>query len=141
LVKAATGEIVSAEDLGGADVHARRSGVVDHYAIDDRHALAMVRQIVGNLGPLPAPALSIETGAEPLYPQADLERLVPVDLRCYYYVRGVIARLADGSEFAEFKALYGETLVTGFARIHGIRVGIVANNGILFSESALKGAH
>ena len=141
LVKAATGEIVSAEDLGGADVHARRSGVADHYAVDDHQALAQVRSIVANLGARLEPSLRIEDAAEPLYPAADLERVVPVDLRRQYDVRALIARLVDGSEFAEFKALYGQTLVTGFATIHGIRIGIVANNGILFSESALKGAH
>jgi 3-methylcrotonyl-CoA carboxylase beta subunit len=141
LVKAATGEVVSAEELGGADVHARRSGVADHYALDDSHALAIVRQIVANLGAPPAPSLPILESIEPLYPPSDLERLVPVDLKRQYDARAIIARLADGSDFAEFKALYGETLVTGFAAIHGIKVGILANNGILFSQSALKGAH
>ena len=141
LVKAATGEVVSAEELGGADVHARRSGVADHYALDDRHALALVGQIVKNLGAPPAPAAPIGEGAEPRYPAAELERVVPVDLRRQYDPRAVIARLVDGSDFAEFKALYGETLVTGFAAIHGIHIGILANNGILFSQSALKGAH
>jgi 3-methylcrotonyl-CoA carboxylase beta subunit len=141
LVRAATGEVVSAEELGGAEVHARRSGVADHYAVDDRHALALVRQIVGSLGPAPEPSAPIGKAVEPAYPDADLERMVPVDLRRQYDVRALIARLVDGSDFAEFKALYGETLVTGFAAIHGISIGIVANNGILFSESALKGAH
>ena len=140
LVKAATGEIVSAEELGGADVHARRSGVADHYALDDPHALAIVRQIVGNLGAAPAVSPSAEV-AEPLHPPADLEKIVPVDLRRQYDARTIIARLVDGSDFSEFKALYGETLVTGFAAIQGMPVGILANNGILFSESALKGAH
>jgi 3-methylcrotonyl-CoA carboxylase beta subunit len=139
LVKAATGEVVTAEELGGADVHARRSGVVDHYAVDDRHALAILRDIVRNLGP--APAASFDRSVEPLVPTASLEEIVPVDLRRQYDARAIIARLADGSEFSEFKALYGETLVTGFASIQGTRVGILANNGILFSESALKGAH
>jgi 3-methylcrotonyl-CoA carboxylase beta subunit len=141
LVKAATGEVVSAEELGGAEVHARRSGVADHYALDDRHALALVRQIVESLGTAPAGASLSSDFAEPLHPPSELERVVPVDLRRQYDARAVIARLVDGSEFSEFKALYGETLVTGFAAIQGIRVGILANNGILFSESALKGAH
>src|SRR5688572_1758624 len=141
LVNAATGEVVSAEELGGAEVHARRSGVVDHYALDDRHALAIVRKIVADLGPPPAPSLPIGEAVEPLHPPAELEKIVPVDLRRQYDVRALIARLVDGSEFSEFKALYGETLVTGFAAIQGISIGILANNGILFSESALKGAH
>jgi 3-methylcrotonyl-CoA carboxylase beta subunit len=140
LVKAATGEIVSAEDLGGADVHARRSGVADHYALDDAHALAIVRQIIANLGPPPKIAVAEEV-AEPLHSPAELEKIVPVDLRRQYDARAIIARIADGSVFSEFKALYGETLVTGFAKIHGMPVGILANNGILFSQSALKGAH
>ena len=141
LVKAATGEVVSAEALGGADIHARRSGVADHMARDDSHALALVRRIVADLPPAPAPSIAIGEAVEPLYPQTDLERIVPVDLRRAYDARAVIARLADGSAFSEFKPLYGETLVTGFAAIHGMKVGILANNGILFSESALKGAH
>ena len=139
LVKAATGEVVTAEELGGADVHARRSGVVDHYALDDRHALAILRDIVKNLGP--ARAISFEPAAEPLARPSELEEIVPVDLRRQYDARAIIARLADGSEFSEFKALYGETLVAGFASIQGMRVGILANNGILVSASALKGAH
>ena len=139
LVKAATGEVVTAEELGGADVHARRSGVVDQYAVDDRHALAMLRDIVRNLGA--GSVTSFEQMVEPLVPPASLEEIVPVDLRRQYDPRAIIARLTDGSEFSEFKALYGETLVTGFASIQGTRVGILANNGILFSESALKGAH
>jgi 3-methylcrotonyl-CoA carboxylase beta subunit len=140
LVRAATGEVVSAEDLGGAEVHARRSGVADHYALDDRHALATVRQVVANLGPPPSVQAIGET-TEPLRAPSELEDIVPADLRRQYNVRAVIARLVDGSDFAEFKALYGTTLVTGFAAVQGIRVGIVANNGVLFSESALKGAH
>jgi 3-methylcrotonyl-CoA carboxylase beta subunit len=140
LVKAATGEIVSAEELGGADVHARRSGVADHYALDDAHALAIVRQIVGNLGAAPA-APALADAVTPLSPPSELEKIVPVDLRRQYDARTIIARLVDGSDFSEFKTLYGETLVTGFARIQGMPVGILANNGILFSESALKGAH
>jgi 3-methylcrotonyl-CoA carboxylase beta subunit len=122
-------------------VHVRRSGVADHLALDDDHALAIVRRIVADLGPPPPASLHIGEAVEPLYPQSDLERIVPVDLRRAYDARAVIARLADGSDFSEFKALYGDTLVTGFALIHGMKVGILANNGILFSESALKGAH
>ena len=141
LVKAATGEIVSAEELGGAEVHARRSGVADHYALDDRHALAIVRQIVKTLGPAPAASIPLGPAVEPLHPPSELETIVPVDLRKQYDPRALIARLVDGSDFSEFKTLYGETLVTGFATIHGMRIGILANNGILFSESALKGAH
>jgi 3-methylcrotonyl-CoA carboxylase beta subunit len=141
LVKAATGEIVSAEELGGADVHARRSGVADHYALDDRHALAIVRQSVRNLGAAPAPSIPIGEVVEPLHSPSELEKIVPVELRKQYDARALIARLVDASDFSEFKALYGETLVTGFAAIHGMRVGILANNGILFSESALKGTH
>jgi 3-methylcrotonyl-CoA carboxylase beta subunit len=141
LVKAATGESVSATDLGGAEVHARKSGVADHMAVDDDHALALARQIVANLNIRPVSELKLTEPCEPLAVPDELERVVPVDLRRQYDVRSVIARLVDGSDFAEFKALYGETLVTGFGRIHGIPVGILANNGILFSESALKGAH
>jgi acetyl-CoA carboxylase carboxyltransferase component len=142
LVKAATGEEVSAEELGGADVHARVSGVADHYAVSDAHALALVREIVANLGGT-RPALPWEPEApeEPLYDPADLYGVVPEDYSKGYDVREVIARLADGSRFHEFKALYGETLVCGFAHIEGFPVGILANNGVLFSESALKGAH
>ncbi|MFO1186774.1 MAG: carboxyl transferase domain-containing protein [Alphaproteobacteria bacterium] len=139
LVKAATGEIVSAEDLGGADVHTRESGVADHLALNDEHALTLVRQIVGTLNrkaPVPPPAF-----AEPLYDPAELEGLVPVDLKVQYDVHEVIARLVDGSDFDEFKARYGQTLICGFAHIWGRPVGILANNGILFSESALKAAH
>ena len=141
LVKAATGEVVSAEDLGGADVHARRSGVVDHYAANDDHALAIVRRIISNLNIVKPSGLDIKAAREPLYSPSELSGVVPTDLRQPYDPREVIARLADGSEFDEFKALYGTTLVTGFARLYGIPVGIIANNGILFSESALKGAH
>jgi len=141
LVKAATGEVVSAEDLGGADVHARRSGVVDHYAANDDHALQIVRRIVANLNMLKSIGLNIVPPVDPLYPTEDLAGIVPIDLRTPYDVREVIARLVDGSEFDEFKALYGVTLVTGFARLYGYPVGIVANNGILFGESAQKGAH
>ena len=141
LVKAATGEVVTAEELGGADVHSRQSGVTDHYAQDDAHALAIARRIVGNLNRDKRPGITLREPVEPLYPIEELYGIVPADLRRPYDVREVIARLVDGSEFDEFKHLYGQTLVTGFARIHGYPVGIVANNGILFSESALKGAH
>jgi 3-methylcrotonyl-CoA carboxylase beta subunit len=141
LLKAATGEIVSAEDLGGADVHARLSGVADHYATDDAHALAIARRIVGTLNTRKDVDLDLAAPAEPRYEAGDLDAIVPTDLRKQYDIREVIARLVDGSEFDEFKRLYGTTLVTGFARIWGIPVGIIGNNGILFSESALKGAH
>ena len=141
LVKAATGEEVSAEELGGADVHARVSGVADHYAHDDAHALALARRIVANLNRVKAPDIDIRDPAEPLYDAAEIGGLVPADLRTPFEVREIIARLVDGSRFDEFKALYGATLVTGFARLFGYPVGVVANNGILFSESALKGAH
>ncbi|MGD9962227.1 MAG: carboxyl transferase domain-containing protein [Nocardioides sp.] len=140
LVKAATGEVVTAEDLGGGDVHARTSGVVDHLAEDDAHALAILRSIVDTL---PAPLVEPDeaTVEEPHEPPESLYDVVPADTRTPYDVREVIKRLVDGSRFHEFKKLYGETLVCGFASIWGHRVGIVANNGILFSESALKGAH
>ncbi|MBX9456586.1 MAG: methylcrotonoyl-CoA carboxylase [Rhizobium sp.] len=141
LVKAATGEVVTAEELGGADVHSRVSGVTDHYANDDRHALAIARNIVGTLNRPKRVELETRKPAEPLFPADDLYGIVPADARKSYDVRDVIARIVDGSEFDEFKALYGTTLVCGFAHIFGYPVGIVANNGILFSESALKGAH
>ena len=142
LVKAATGEDVTAEDLGGAEVHARKSGVVDHYALDDAHALSLAREIVSNLGPQELLWGGDVTAPEPpAHDPADLYAIVPADTRTPYDVHEVIARLVDGSKFTEFKALYGETLVCGFARIMGFRVGIIANNGILFSESALKAAH
>ena len=142
LVKAATGEEVSAEELGGADVHARISGVADHYAVSDEHALALVREIVANLSLRPAePPWERETAFEPLHDPEELYGIVPADYSKGYDVREVIARIVDGSDFHEFKALYGETLVCGFARIEGYPVGILANNGVLFSESALKGAH
>ena len=141
LVKAATGEVISAEDLGGADVHARQSGVVDHYAAHDDHALAIVRSIVRTLAtPKPQP-FELTEPREPLYDPAELHGLVPEDAREPYDAREVIARLVDGSEFHEFKKLYGETLVCGFARLYGMPVAILANNGILFSESAQKAAH
>ena len=142
LVKAATGQDVTAEELGGADVHTRQSGVADYYATSDEHALALARQIVGNLhGRKPEPPW--ET-AEPQPPAADPEELyglVPEDFRHRADARELIARIVDGSRFDEFKALYGETLVTGFARIEGYPVGILANNGVLFAESSQKGAH
>ena len=142
LVKAATGEEVSAEDLGGADVHARKSGVVDHYALDDAHAISIAREIVATLGPQAVHwGEDIAPPEAPAHDPAELYAIVPADTRTPYDVHEVIARLVDGSKFTEFKALYGETLVCGFARIMGFRVGIVANNGILFSESALKAAH
>ena len=141
LVKAATGEVVSAEDLGGADVHARLSGVADHYATDDNHALAILRRIVGTLNTVKAPNVEIREPLEPLFDAAELETVVPTDLKKQYDIREVIARLVDGSEFDEFKRLYGTTLVTGFARLSGMPIGIIGNNGILYSESALKGAH
>jgi 3-methylcrotonyl-CoA carboxylase beta subunit len=141
LVKAATGEVVSAEDLGGADVHCRTSGVTDHYAQNDDHALALARQIVATLNRQKQPPVALRTPAEPLYDPAELHGIIPRDPRKPYDVREVIARVVDGSEFDEFKALYGQTLVCGFAHLYGYPVGIVANNGILFSESAQKGAH
>lgn len=141
LVKAATGEVVSAEDLGGADVHCRTSGVTDHYAANDGHALSLARRIVANLNRVKTPNVAIVPPVDPLYDPADLYGIIPTDTRKPYDVREVIARIVDGSEFDEFKQLYGNTLVCGFARIYGYPVGIIANNGILFSESALKGAH
>jgi 3-methylcrotonyl-CoA carboxylase beta subunit len=141
LVKAATGEVVSAEELGGADVHARHSGVADHYAVDDHHALAILRRIVGNLGSAAKADIRLIPTREPKYDAAELDGIVPSDLKKQYDVREVIARLVDGSEFDEFKQLYGTTLVAGFARLAGIPIGILGNNGILFSESALKAAH
>ncbi|WP_121257513.1 carboxyl transferase domain-containing protein [Nocardioides ferulae] len=141
LVKAATGEVVTAEELGGGEVHARTSGVVDHLADDDAHALAIVRSIVDTFE-RPAPSsLEVHPSEEPHEDPATLYDVVPADTRTPYDVREVIRRVVDGSRLHEFKKLYGETLVCGFARIHGYPVGIIANNGILFSESALKGAH
>jgi len=141
LVKAAIGEVVTAEELGGGDLHARTSGVVDHLAEDDEHALAIVRDIVATLPPPAAPAWPVADAVAPAADPAELYGVVPVDVQAPYDVHEVIARLVDGSGFEEFKPEYGTTLVTGFARIHGHPVGIVANNGVLFSESALKGAH
>jgi 3-methylcrotonyl-CoA carboxylase beta subunit len=141
LVKAATGEVVSAEDLGGAEVHTRISGVADHMANDDAHALGLARRIVGHLGvPRPAP-LDLRPPRDPAYDPAELAGIIPPDTRTPYDVREVIARIVDGSELDEFKHRYGTTIVCGFAHIWGHPVGIVANNGILFSESALKAAH
>jgi 3-methylcrotonyl-CoA carboxylase beta subunit len=141
LVKAATGECVTPEELGGADVHSRVSGVTDHYAENDAHALSIARQVVAGLNRVKQVGLDLVEPREPLYGQEELYGVVPSDLRKPYDAREVIARLVDGSEFAEFKQLYGSTLVCGFARIWGYPVGILANNGILFSESAVKGAH
>jgi 3-methylcrotonyl-CoA carboxylase beta subunit len=141
LVKAATGEVVTAEDLGGGDVHARISGVVDHLAADDAEALAILRSIVGTLERRTPPSLAQHEPEEPAEDPSTLYGVVPVDTRTPYDVREVIRRIVDGSRLHEFKALYGETLVCGFARVWGYPVGIVANNGILFSESSLKGAH
>ncbi|WP_454709743.1 carboxyl transferase domain-containing protein [Cupriavidus nantongensis] len=141
LVKAATGEEVSAEDLGGADVHTRLSGVADYFAQNDHHALSLARNIVQHLNRRKPDQIRLHEPVEPLYPVEELYGVIPTDTRKPYDVREVIARLVDGSEFDEFKARYGTTLVCGFARIWGYPVGIVANNGILFSESALKGAH
>jgi 3-methylcrotonyl-CoA carboxylase beta subunit len=141
LVKAATGEVVTAEELGGGDLHAKTSGVVDHLARDDRDALQIVRRIVATLGPRSAVPWRCVPAVNPIADQRELYDVVPVDARVPYDVREVITRIVDGGEFGEFKADYGATLVTGFAHIHGHPVGIVANNGVLFAESALKGAH
>lgn len=141
LVKAATGEVVSAEDLGGGDVHTRLSGVADQLAQNDPHALGMARQVVAHLNTVKPAQLAISDSVEPLYAPHELYGVIPTDTRKPFDVREVIARIVDGSEFDEFKPRYGTTLVTGFARIYGMPVGIVANNGVLFSESALKGAH
>ena len=141
LVKAATGEVVSAEDLGGADVHARTSGVVDHYAQNDRHGLETVRTIIKNLNRVKSVNIRLSKPVAPVYSSKEIYGVIPKDSRKPYDVREVIARIVDGSEFDEFKALYGTTLVTGFAHINGYPVGIIANNGILFSESSLKAAH
>jgi 3-methylcrotonyl-CoA carboxylase beta subunit len=141
LVKAATGEEVTAEALGGGDVHARTSGVVDHLAEDDAHALEIVRSIVATLAPKPAPPWERRPVEPPALDPAGIYGVVPTDVRKPYDARELIARLVDGSRVHEFKALYGATLVCGFAHIQGHPVGILANNGILFSESALKGAH
>ncbi len=141
LVKAATGEVVSAEDLGGGDVHTRLSGVADYLAEDDTHALALARRAVGNLNRAKPASVQWQTPEDPAYDPEDILGLVPPDLRTPYDIREVIARVVDGSRFDEFKARFGETLVTGFAHINGCPAGIIANNGVLFSESAVKGAH
>lgn len=141
LVKAATGEVVSAEDLGGGDVHTRISGVADHLADDDTHALSLARRIVATLNHAKAIDLDVREPREPLYDPRELYGLIPADTRQPFEMREVIARIVDGSVLEEFKPRYGATLITGFARIYGYPVGIIANNGILFSESALKGAH
>lgn len=143
LVKAATGEVVTAEELGGADLHCKKSGVTDHYAENDAHALAIARQIVSNLN-LPrrgAHKLQLRPSEEPLFPVEELRSIAPTNLTKPFDMYKVIARIVDGSKLDEFKKHYGSTLITGFARIHGMPVGIVANNGILFSESSQKGAH
>ncbi len=141
LVKAATGEEVSAEDLGGADVHTRVSGVADHYAENDAHALAIARRVVGHLNWRKDPAVSLGEPRLPLYPAEELYGVIPIDVKKPFDVREIIARIVDASDFDEFKARYGTTLVCGFARLWGYPLGIVANNGILFSESSLKAAH
>jgi 3-methylcrotonyl-CoA carboxylase beta subunit len=141
LVKAATGEIVDAESLGGAEVHTAISGVADHFAENDEHALAIARDIIANLNRKKPQQLALQAPSAPLYDVQELYGIVPKDARRPFDVREIIARLVDGSAFQEFKARYGKTLITGFAHIHGMPVGIVANNGILFPESALKGAH
>lgn len=141
LVKAATGEVVTAEELGGGDLHSKVSGVTDYLADDDEHALRIVRQIAATFGPRPGSPWEVSNSVEPRHDPGELYDVVPPDTRVPYDVRQVIVRLVDGSEFSEFKAEYGKTLVTAFARIHGHPVGIIANNGVLFGESALKGAH
>jgi 3-methylcrotonyl-CoA carboxylase beta subunit len=141
LVKAATGEVVSAEELGGATLHCKKSGVTDHFAESDEHALALARRVVSNLNLKKECAVTTAPVAEPLFDVAELNQLAPVDLSKPVEMHKIIARLVDGSVFDEFKALYGPTLICGFARIHGFPVGIVANQGVLFSEAAVKGAH
>jgi 3-methylcrotonyl-CoA carboxylase beta subunit len=141
LVKAATGEVVSAEDLGGGDVHTRLSGVADHLAENDTHALYLARRIIANLNRVKQPLLAMGAGEDPAYDPEEIYGIVPTDTRKPYDVREIIARVVDGSRFDEFKARYGNTLVTGFSELYGYPVGIVANNGILFGESAQKGAH
>jgi 3-methylcrotonyl-CoA carboxylase beta subunit len=140
LVKAATGEVVTAEELGGADVHSRQSGVTDHYARDDAHALALARRVVAQLGPARRPTAG-RAPAPPAYDPAELLGVMPRDRRVQFDVREIIARIVDAGELDEFKKLYGTTLVTGFSHLHGQPIGILANNGVLFGESALKGAH
>ncbi|WP_434730509.1 carboxyl transferase domain-containing protein [Rhizobium binae] len=141
LVKVATGEEIDAETLGGGDTHTRLSGVADYLADDDRHALALAREIVANLGPKPRPNIDLRMPRAPLYPAEEIMGIVPANDKTPYDVREIIARIVDGSDFAEFKPRYGTTLVTGFAYVDGVPVGILANNGVLFSESSVKGAH
>ena len=141
LVKAATGETVSAEDLGGADVHTRQSGVADHYALNDAHALEMARAIVGNLNSVKNIDIALRPARPPAFDADEIDGVVPPSLSTQYDVREIIARLVDGSDFDEFKRNFGTTIVTGFATIEGIPVGIIANNGILYSSSAQKAAH
>ncbi|MGH6828859.1 MAG: carboxyl transferase domain-containing protein, partial [Rhizomicrobium sp.] len=141
LVKAATGEVISAEELGGAGTHGRKSGVVDHVAANDEDALALLREIVSSLAPRPKPGVAFKAPQLPKFPPEELYGIIPSDVGIPYDVREVIARLVDGSELSEFKSLYGQTLVCGFAHIWGVPVAILANNGVLFSESALKGTH
>ncbi|CEG78676.1 Putative Methylcrotonoyl-CoA carboxylase subunit beta [Rhizopus microsporus] len=141
LVKAAIGETISPEDLGGADLHCKTSGVTDHYALDDEHALVLARRVVSTLNRVKKPQLDLRAPEEPLYSPDEIGGIVGDNLKKPFDSKNIIARLVDGSRFAEFKENYGTTLVTGFAHIHGYPVGIIANNGILFSESALKGAH
>lgn len=141
LVKAATGEIVTPEELGGADLHTRQSGVADHYALNDRHALQLARAAIANFGNRHISAAHAKSFEPPRYDPAEIAGIVPTDFRISYEVREIIARIVDGSDFDEFKKLYGPTLVTGFAHIHGMLVGIVANAGVLFSDSALKVTH
>ena len=141
LVKAATGEIVNSEELGGADVHTKRSGVADHYALNDSHAIEITREIVSNLNRLPKSKLDILEPEDPLYNPREIYEIIPKDSRIPYDVREIIARLVDGSRFHEFKSKYGSTIVCGFARVMGYPVGILANNGVLFSESSLKATH
>jgi 3-methylcrotonyl-CoA carboxylase beta subunit len=141
LVKAAIGEIVTPEELGGAEVHTRVSGVADHYALNDAHALAIVRRIVAGLNYRKSFSLAVHEPREPLYPPEEIYGVIPADPRKPYDVREILARLLDGSELDEFKANYGTTLITGFAHLHGYPVAVLANNGILFSESSLKATH
>jgi acetyl-CoA carboxylase carboxyltransferase component len=141
LVKAATGEEVNSEDLGGAEVHTRKSGVADHYALNDSHAIEIARDIISNLNREPKFKLDISEPEEPQYNPEELYEIIPKDSRQPYDVREVIARLVDGSKFHEFKANYGHTVVCGFAKIMGYPIGIIANNGVLFSESSLKSTH
>ena len=141
LVKAATGEEVNSEDLGGADVHTRSSGVADHYALNDSHAIEIARDIVSNLNRSPKSKLNIKEPEDPIYNPEELYEIVPEDSKLPYDVKEIIARLVDGSKFHEFKANYGKTIVCGFANLMGYPIGIVANNGILFSESSLKATH